>query len=161
MSRVALRRVQLTLLWAAILIVGLCAVLVLAAWRDDRAIESDLGVATAEVLSAGPHRSTISFYTPDGVNHNPPLGVLYPSELSEGDRIQVEYSRAEPELVRVAGRSAVVAVLPAASVAAGASLVIGAVMVLVAVGHRRRDDDLVGEPAADDSSPDVRPGASR
>lgn len=144
MSRTALRRVQIVLLCAAILITGLCVVLVAAAVRDDRTIDADRGTATAEVLSAGPRRSTISFYTTDGVNHNPPLGVLYPSELSVGDRIQVEYSRSDPELVRVAGRSAAVAVLPAASVAAGTWLIVGAIMVLVAAGHHR------GE-----SSPDV------
>ncbi len=137
MSRTALRRVQIVLLCTAILITGLCVVLVAAAWRNDRTIDADRGTATAEVLSAGPRRSTISFYTTDGVNHNPPLGVLYPSELSVGDRIQVEYSRSDPELVRVAGRSAVVAVVPAASVAAGAWLVIGAIMVLLAAGYHR------------------------
>lgn len=138
MSRAALRRVQLVLLWAALLITGLCVVLVLAAWRDDNTIERDLGRATAEVLSAGPRRSTISFYTPDGVNHNPPLGVLYPSGLTVGDRIQVEYNRSDPELVRVAGRGADIAIVPAASVAAGTWLVIGSIMVLIAVTHRRR-----------------------
>lgn len=144
MSRTALRRVQIVLLSAAILITGLCVVLVAAAVRDDRTIDADRGTATAEVLSAGPRRSTISFYTTDGVNHNPPLGVLYPSELNLGDRIQVEYSRSDPELVRVAGRSAVVAILPAASVAAGTWLVVGAIMLLIAAGYHR------GE-----SSPDV------
>lgn len=144
MSRTALRRVQIVLLGAAILITGLCVVLVAAAVRDDRTIDADRGTATAEVLSAGPRRSTISFYTTDGVNHNPPLGVLYPSELNVGDRIQVEYSRSDPELVRVAGRSAVVAILPAASVAAGTWLVVGAIMLLIAAGYHR------GE-----SSPDV------
>lgn len=144
MSRTALQRVQIVLLSAAILITGLCVVLVAAAWRDDRTIDADLGTATAEVLSAGPRRSTISFYTTDGVNHNPPLGVLYPSELNVGDRIQVEYSRSDPELVRVAGRSAAVAVPPAASVAAGTWLVVGAIMLLIAAGYRRSE-----------SSPDV------
>ena len=144
MSRTALRRVQIVLLCAAILITGLCVVLVAAAVRDDRTIDADRGTATAEVLSAGPRRSTISFYTTDGVNHNPPLGVLYPSELNVGDRIQVEYSRSDPELVRVAGRSAAVAVLPAASVAAGTWLVVGVIMVLIAAGYH-----------GGESSPDV------
>ncbi|WP_019200900.1 DUF3592 domain-containing protein [Tsukamurella sp. 1534] len=153
MSRVVLRRIQWVLLWAAILITVLCTILVLAAWRDDKAIERDLGSVTAEVLSASPTRSTISFYTPDGVNHNPPLGVLYPSDLTIGDRIQVEYNRADPELVRVAGRTAAVAVLPAASVAVGTWLVIGSVMVLLAVAHRRADGDT-GTPAQE-SSPAV------
>lgn len=149
MSSTVLRRVQLVLLSAAILITGLCAILVAAAWRNDRTIDADRGTATAEVLSAGPRRSTISFYTTDGVNHNPSVGVLYPSELSVGDRIKVEYSRSDPELVRVAGRSAVVAVVPAASVAAGTWLVVGAIMVLFAVGHHR------GDGSRPESSPDV------
>lgn len=154
MSRTALRRVQLVLLWTAILITGLCVVLVLAAWRDDRSIEKNLGATTAEVLSAGPRRSTISFYTPDGVNHNPPLGVLYPSGLTVGDRIQVEYNRDDPELVRVAGRDAHVAILPAASVACVTWLVVGSIMTLIAVTYRRTADE---EPDASvtDSSPDV------
>lgn len=137
MSAAVLRRVQLTLLAAAALVTLLCAILLIAAWRNDRAIESNLASTTAEVLSAGPRRSTISFYTPDGVNHNPPLGVLYPSRLTVGDRIQVEYSTADPALVRVAGRSATVAVIPAGSVAVGTWAVTAVLMVGVAVFARR------------------------
>ncbi|MDF0531632.1 DUF3592 domain-containing protein [Tsukamurella sp. 8F] len=144
MSAAVLRRLQLTLVWAGVLVAVLCALLVVAAWRDDRAIEAHMGTATADVLSAGATRSTISFYTSDGVNHNPPLGVLYPSELTVGDRIQVQYDVQQPELVRVAGRTAAVAVVPAASVAVGTWLVIGAVMVALAQTRRRN------------SSPDVR-----
>jgi hypothetical protein len=158
-SRAGLRRIQLVLLWTAIVITGLCAVLVLAAWRNDRAIENNLGAVTAEVLSAGPRRSTISFYTPDGVNHNPPLGVLYPSGLNVGDRIQVEYNRDDPELVRVAGRDAHIAIVPAASVAGVTWLVVGSIMLLIAVTYRRTsgDDDepAAPVPSVTDSSPDV------
>jgi hypothetical protein len=75
-----------------------------------------MGKATAEVLSAGKLRSAISFVTPDGVTHNPQLGVLYPTNLTVGQRIDVEYSRADPNLVRVAGRDARVAIVPTASV---------------------------------------------
>jgi hypothetical protein len=58
----------------------------------------------------------VTFVTPDGVTHNPRLGVLYPTKLTVGERINVEYSRADPELVRVAGRDARVAIVPALSV---------------------------------------------
>ena len=83
-------------------IVTLQAVLLVAgAWRNDRQIERNMGTAEAEVLSAGPRRSTIEFrharpgHLPAGV------GVLYPSELAKGMRIYVEYDRNSPNLVRV------------------------------------------------------------
>ncbi|MFD4294293.1 DUF3592 domain-containing protein [Rhodococcus sp. NPDC058505] len=94
----------------------LAVLLVLAAWRNDHTINSDRGVATAEVLSAGALRSAVSFVTPDGVTHTPRLGVLYPTKLTAGQRIDVEYARSDPDLVRVSGRDVRVAVLPAASV---------------------------------------------
>jgi hypothetical protein len=70
------------------------------------------------VLSAGRLRSAVMYVTPDGVTHNPKVGVLYPTNLTAGERINVEYSRADPDLVRVAGRDVRVAVLPALSVLA-------------------------------------------
>ncbi|CAM3956092.1 DUF3592 domain-containing protein [Smaragdicoccus niigatensis] len=101
---------------AAISISALAVLLVLAAWKDDFTISGDKGVTTAEVISAGRLRSAISFVTPDGVTHNPKLGVLYPTNLTAGQHIEVEYSRADPDLVRVAGRDARVAIIPALSV---------------------------------------------
>ena len=65
-----------------------------------------MGVAQAEVLSAGPRRSTIEFVTPDRVTYRPELGVLYPSELDTGMRIYVEYDNDNPDLVRVQHRNA-------------------------------------------------------
>jgi len=109
------RRVRRGVLVAAIGISVLAVLLVLAAWRNDHTIQSDRGVATAEVLSAGSLRSAISFVTPDGVTHNPELGVLYPTKLTVGQRIDVEYARSDPDLVRVSGRDASVAVVPAGS----------------------------------------------
>ncbi|MBY8855536.1 DUF3592 domain-containing protein [Nocardia sp. CA2R105] len=111
-----LRRIRLGVLIAATAISTLAVLLVLAAWRDDLRIASDKGVASAEVLSAGRLRSAVTFVTPDGVTRNPRLGVLYPTKLTAGERINVEYSRADPELVRVAGRDARVAIVPALSV---------------------------------------------
>ncbi|WP_245677145.1 DUF3592 domain-containing protein [Nocardia acidivorans] len=94
----------------------LAVLLVLAAWRDDHLISSNMGVTSAEVLSAGTLRSAVTFVTPDGETHNPKVGVLYPTKLTQGERINVEYRRSDPDLVRVAGRDARVAIIPALSV---------------------------------------------
>ena len=91
--------------------------LVAGAWRNDLAIQRNMGVAPAEVLSAGPRRSTIEFVTPDRVTYRPELGVLYPSELSAGMRIYVEYDKKNPNLVRVQNRNAKLAIIPAGSIA--------------------------------------------
>ena len=74
------------------------------------------GVAEAEVLDAGPRRSTIEFVTPDRVTYRPELGVLYPSELATGMRIYVEYDQNNPDLVRVQHRNASLAIIPAGSI---------------------------------------------
>lgn len=116
MTESVTRRFRIGILVAAISISVLAVILVLGAWRNDRTIEADMGTATAEVLSAGSLRSAISFVTPDGANRNPELGVLYPTNLTVGQRIEVEYSKSDPDLVRVAGRNATVAVIPAGSV---------------------------------------------
>lgn len=110
------RRARISVLIVATGISVLSFLLVVAAWQNDRTITSDEGRATAEVLSAGKLRSAVSFVTPDGVTHNPQLGVLYPTNLVAGQRIDVEYSKEDPDLVRVSGRNASVALIPAASV---------------------------------------------
>lgn len=116
MTEVAARRVTRGVLIVAVSVSVLAVLLVLAAWRNDHTINSDKGVATAEVLSAGALRSAVSFVTPDGITHNPRLGVLYPTNLTVGQRIDVEYARADPDLVRVSGRDVRVALVPAGSV---------------------------------------------
>lgn len=116
MREVTARRVTRGVLIVAVSVSVLAVLLVLAAWRNDHTINSDRGVATAEVLSAGALRSAVSFVTPDGITHNPRLGVLYPTNLTVGQRIDVEYARADPDLVRVSGRDVRVALVPAGSV---------------------------------------------
>lgn len=113
-----LRKVCVGVVMTAVSVSVLVVLLFLAAWRNDYLIESDKGETTGEVLSAGRLRSAVMYVTPDGVTHNPKVGVLYPTHLTAGERINVEYSRADPDLVRVAGRDARVAVLPALSVLA-------------------------------------------
>ena len=136
-------RVRRGVLVAAIGISVLAVLLVLAAWRNDHTIQSDRGVATAEVLSAGSLRSAISFVTPDGVTHNPELGVLYPTNLTVGQRIDVEYARSDPDLVRVSGRDASVAVIPAGSLIVVTWLIAGPVLWYL----RRREISAESAPA--------------
>ncbi|MEB3021534.1 DUF3592 domain-containing protein [[Mycobacterium] crassicus] len=111
--------------------------LVAGAWRNDIAIESDMGVAAAEVLNAGFRRSTIEFVTPERITYRPELGVLYPSELATGMRIYVEYDKSDPDLVRVQHRTAVLAVIPAGSVVVVAWLVGIAALAGLALIERR------------------------
>ncbi|OLT83077.1 hypothetical protein AWB96_07535 [Mycobacteroides chelonae] len=111
--------------------------LVAGAWRNDKAIERDMGVALAEVLSAGPRRSTIEFVTPERVTYRPELGVLYPSELSPGMRIYVEYDKSNPDLVRVQGRNASLSIVPAGSIIVVVWAVAGTVLLGLAWMRRR------------------------
>ncbi|MGH3951461.1 MAG: hypothetical protein ACRDSE_20475, partial [Pseudonocardiaceae bacterium] len=39
-------------------------------------------------------------------------GVLYPAGLSEGQLVRIEYASTNPELARVAGRTALLTLLP-------------------------------------------------
>jgi hypothetical protein len=113
--------------------------LVFGAWRNDRQIERNMGVAAAEVLDAGPRRSTIEFVTPDRVTYRPELGVLYPSELDTGMRIYVEYDKTNPDLVRVQHRNASLAIIPAGSIAVVGWLIAWAALFALAVVQRRLD----------------------
>jgi hypothetical protein len=139
-DRKALRWAK-TAVWVLIGVVTLQSLLLVAgAWRNDRQIARNLAVAEAEVLSAGPRRSTIEFVTPDRVTYRPELGVLYPSELATGMRIYVEYDRSDPNLVRVQNRNAMLAIIPAGSTAV-AGWLIGAAMLAGLVRLERRLPD--------------------
>lgn len=121
--------------------------LVAGAWRNDKQIEANMGVAAAEVLDAGPLRSTIAFVTPDRVTYRPELGVLYPSELENGMRIYVEYDRTDPNLVRVQNRDAGLAIIPAGSMIVvgwlvGGLLLIGLAVLEKSLERRRKASQL-------------------
>jgi hypothetical protein len=131
------RRMRIGVVIVACLVTLQSALLVFGAWRNDRQIEGNMGVAAAEVLSAGPRRSTIEFVTPDRVTYRPELGVLYPSELDTGMRIYVEYDRANPDLVRVQDRNAALAIIPAGSIAVVGWLVAGAALMGLTFFERR------------------------
>ena len=141
-ARVVLRWARIAVLILAGLVTLQSLLLVAGAWRDDLAIQHHMGVAQAEVLSAGPRRSTIEFVTPDRVTYRPELGVWYPSELSTGMRIYVEYNKNDPNLVRVQHRNAGLAIVPAGSIAVVGWLVAAAALVGLALADRwldRRD----------------------
>ncbi|MFD6195864.1 hypothetical protein DE4585_02232 [Mycobacteroides salmoniphilum] len=135
-SRV-IKRVRIAVLVLAGLMTLQSLLLVAGAWRNDKAIERDMGVALAEVLSAGPRRSTIEFVTPERVTYRPELGVLYPSELSPGMRIYVEYDKSNPDLVRVQGRNASLSIVPAGSIIVVVWMVAGTVLLGLAWMQRR------------------------
>ncbi|MBV8350523.1 MAG: DUF3592 domain-containing protein, partial [Mycolicibacterium sp.] len=124
-SRKAFRWARIAVLIIAGIVTLQSILLVAGAWRNDRQIERHMGVAQAEVLSAGPRRSTIEFVTPNRVTYRPERGVLYPSKLAAGMRIYVEYDRNDPDLVRVQHRNASLAIIPAGSIAAVGWLVAG------------------------------------
>jgi hypothetical protein len=131
------RRIRIGIVIAACLVTLQSVLMVMGAWRNDRQIQRHMGVAAAEVLSAGPRRSTIEFVTPDRVTYRPELGVLYPSELETGMRIYVEYDTNNPDLVRVQDRDASLAIIPAGSIAVVGWLIAGAALVGVAFLERR------------------------
>jgi hypothetical protein len=132
------RRIRIGIVLVASLVTLQSVLMVMGAWRDDRQIERHMGVAAAEVLNAGPRRSTIEFVTPDRVTYRPELGVLYPSELEAGMRIYVEYDTNNPDLVRVQDRNAALAIIPAGSIAVVGWLIAGTALAGLAFIERRR-----------------------
>jgi hypothetical protein len=136
-SRIVVRWARIAVLIVTLLVTLQSLLLVAGAWRNDLAINRNMGVAQAEVLSAGSRRSTIEFVTPERVTYRPELGVLYPSELSEGMRIYVEYNKKDPNLVRVQHRNAALAIIPAGSIAVVAWLTGAIALILLAVLDKR------------------------
>jgi hypothetical protein len=154
-ARITLRWLRIAVLIVAGLVTLQSLLLVAGAWRDDLAIRHHMGVAQAEVLSAGPRRSTIEFVTPGRVTYRPELGVLYPSELAAGMRIYVEYNKNDPNLVRVQHRNAGLAIIPAGSIAVVAWLVAAAALTGLALLDRWFDRRA--EASDQQISHDVRP----
>lgn len=132
-----MRWARIAVLIVTFLVTLQSVLLVAGAWRNDLAIQRNMGVAQAEVLSAGPRRSTIEFVTPERVTYRPELGVLYPSELATGMRIYVEYNKRDPNLVRVQHRNAGLAIIPAGSIAVVGWLAAAIALTLLAVLDKR------------------------
>ena len=147
-SQRVFRRIRIGIVIAACMVTLQSVLLVFGAWRNDRQIERHMGVAEANVLSAGPRRSTIEFVTPDRVTYRPELGVLYPSELDTGMRIYVEYDKNNPDLVRVQDRNASLAIIPAGSIAVVGWLIAGAALLAVTSIERRTGRETTKAAAA-------------
>lgn len=84
---------------------------------NDHRIESDPGRALATVTGTSLLRTTVEFRDDEGLYRAPSTGVLYPTGLAEGQQVWVQYSRADPDLVKVAGRGWTLAIIPGLSVA--------------------------------------------
>lgn len=102
------------LLAAAGVLTGLVVLALAGAALDDAEVDARTGHATAQVLAVTPMRTLVQFATPDGRVYNPEEGLAYPSGLQEGQLVRVEYDSADPERVRVAGRTWATGVVPAA-----------------------------------------------
>ena len=136
MNPTILRRVQITLLVVGMVVTAMAVALVVACVRDDMSINSSKGTVMADVVSADALRAAVYFQTPDGQIYSPRLGLLYPTELAQGQRISVEYDTTNPDLARPAGRNAGLAIMPALSVAVIGWLIVGALMVALAEANR-------------------------
>jgi hypothetical protein len=80
---------------------------------DDRTISANQAVAQAQVLEGSTFfRTLVQFTAADGQAHTPELGVFYPRGLEPGSSVAVEYDVTDPDLVRVAGRTALSGALP-------------------------------------------------
>lgn len=104
--------------WTVFVVPGVLTMLIVLALagaaRDDVAIDAHTGRATAEVLAVTTSRTVVQFAGPDGQVYSPDEGLSYPSGLQTGQLVRVEYDTTDPERVRVAGRTWVIGVLPAA-----------------------------------------------
>jgi hypothetical protein len=75
---------------------------------NDAEITEHPGTATATVLSLSPLRTGIEFVDGNGITIRPEGGVMYPGLLALGQQFVVEYSTQDPQIARVAGRTAAV-----------------------------------------------------
>ena len=91
---------------------GLIMLALAGAARDDAEIDAHTGYATAQVLAVTSMRTLVQFAGPDGKVYRPEAGLAYPSGLQVGQLVRVEYDSADPDKVRIAGRSWVQGVVP-------------------------------------------------
>ncbi|WP_269508437.1 DUF3592 domain-containing protein [Corynebacterium faecium] len=93
---------------------------------NDARIQANPGRGTAIVTEAGRMRTFVEYQTEDGQLVSPPRGLLYPTGLGEGQQVWVTYDKTDPDLVKVEGRGWALALLPALSMWAVATLVAAA-----------------------------------
>jgi hypothetical protein len=133
------RRLPAVVVGLAVLVSALAGLSLVGAAVHDSAIESNRALASAEVLEGSTAaRTLVRFTVPNGQAVVPERGVLYPRGLQPGDTVTVEYDLTDPEIVRVAGRSAVDGIGPVALGVLGVWTVLGPSALWLR--HRRRRD---------------------
>ena len=133
------RRLPKILVGLAVLTTVLVALGVAGAVADDVAISADEATTTAEVLEGSTAaRTLVRFAVPDGELLVPERGVYYPRGLTPGTTVQVEYDRTDPDLVRVAGRTAATGLVPALGLAAAGWLLFGGAAWVIRARRARR-----------------------
>ena len=113
---------QLTLALYLAALVGVVG-MVIGPALNDHAIAAHPARALATVKDVGMLRTTVDFQDSEGIYHIPKHGLLYPSGLGEGQQVWVTYDKTDPDLVKVEGRGWALALLPALSTWAVATLV--------------------------------------
>ncbi|WP_296106780.1 DUF3592 domain-containing protein [uncultured Corynebacterium sp.] len=109
------RRCRQVVALIALLMTLVCATLVAGPIYNDIKLHKDKETAIATVNHVGPLRTAISFRDSSGEFHSPNKGVLYPGGLHDGQKVWVEYSHSDPDIVRVQGRTWTLSLLPAVS----------------------------------------------
>jgi hypothetical protein len=109
----------------AALLTALGISLLIACAIDDRTIGESRGDAVAAVIDTSFTRTVVRFTSVDGRVEIPQNGVLYPAGLQRGQFVRVEYDTRNPGLVRVAGRTVAVALLPVLSSLAAVWVIMG------------------------------------
>lgn len=109
-GRVLAHRLPDIVAWFAVLVTVLAGLAIGGAALDDRSIAADLGVAQAEVLEGSTFsRTLVRFTVANGEVVVPERGVFYPRGVTAGTTVPVEYDLTDPDLVRIAGSSALAA----------------------------------------------------
>ena len=118
-SRWVRRLISRVVLAVGLLLTAMGVAILLACTINDGAINSSRGESVGEVMDTSPTRTVVRFIDDKGHVYIPDNGVLYPAGLQVHQLVRVEYDSRNPELVRVAGRSVTVALLPVFSAMAG------------------------------------------
>ncbi|MEJ6549202.1 DUF3592 domain-containing protein [Corynebacterium sp. USCH3] len=130
------RRLIQAVLALVLLATAVCGMMVVNAAVGDAKISRDRGVAVADVLADG-STTLVRFRDDTGVYHQPDRGLKYPTGLSRGDRVYVDYQRSDTENVKVQGRGWTLSVIPALSVWLVSLVVTGLMFVAVQWWWRR------------------------
>ena len=116
-----------------LLLTAMGLAIVVACFINDRTIEEAEGSSVAEVVDTSFTRTVVRFSNDEGQVYIPQNGVLYPAGLKTGQLVRVEFDERNPELVRVAGRTMTLSLLPVFS-----SLAVVWAIVLTALWALRR-----------------------